>query len=66
MLSLRLKGIYEDLSNNYEKAIEYYLQSLEAARLHTCAGIWDGCFKRFGSLPISAIRETEKAKEFYL
>ncbi len=65
VLSLRLHGIYEDLSNNYEKAIEYYLQSLEAARLihapeYEMAALSDLAIAYF------AIRETEKAKEFYL
>ena len=65
VLSLRLHGIYEDLSNNYEKAIEYYLQSLEAARLihapeYEMAALSDLAIAYF------AIREPEKAKEFYL
>ncbi len=65
VLSLRLKGIYEDLSNNYEKAIEYYLQSLEAARLirapeYEMAALSDLAIAYF------SIREPEKAKEFYL
>ena len=65
VLSLRLKGIYEDLSNNYEKAIEYYLQSLQAARLihapeYEVAALSDLAIAYF------AIREPEKAKEFYL
>lgn len=65
VLSLRLKGIYEDLSNNYEKAIEYYLQSLQAARVirapeYEMAALSDLAIAYF------AIREPEKAKEFYL
>lgn len=65
VLSLRLKGIYEDLSNNYEKAIEYYLQSLQAARLinapeYELAALSDLAIAYF------AIREPQKAKEFYL
>jgi signal transduction histidine kinase len=65
VLSLRLKGIYEDLSNNYEKAIEYYLQSLQAARLihapeYEMAALSDLAIAYF------AIREPQKAKEFYL
>nr|WP_236065432.1 tetratricopeptide repeat-containing sensor histidine kinase [Niastella soli] len=65
VLSLRLKGIYEDLSNNYEKAIEYYLQSLQAARLikapeYEMAALSDLAIAYF------AIREPGKAKEFYL
>jgi signal transduction histidine kinase len=65
VLSLRLKGICEDLSNNYERAIEYYLQSLQAARLinapeYELAALSDLAIAYF------AIREPEKAKEFYL
>jgi tetratricopeptide (TPR) repeat protein len=65
VLSLRLKGIYEDLSNNYEKAIEYYLKSLEAARKvnsseYEMAALSDLAIAYF------AIKEPEKAKEFYL
>lgn len=65
VLSLRLKGISEDLSNNYEKAIAYYLQSLQAARLihapeYELAALSDLAIAYF------AIREPEKAKEFYL
>jgi signal transduction histidine kinase len=32
VLSIRLRGIAEDLKGNYEKALVYYLQSLEAAK----------------------------------
>lgn len=32
VLSLRLKGVYYDLKGEYEKAIDYYLQSLTAAQ----------------------------------
>jgi signal transduction histidine kinase len=65
VLSLRLKGIYEDLSNNYEKAIEYYLQSLDAARKiqmpeYEIAALSDLAIAYF------AIREPLKAKQFYL
>ncbi len=66
VLSLRLKGIYEDLSNNYEKAIEYYLQSLQAARLihapeYELAGI-----KRSGNSLLCYKGNRKKLKEFYL
>src|SRR5262245_52098474 len=65
VLSLRLHGIYEDLSNNYEKAIGYYLQSLEAARKirapeYEMVALSDLAIAYF------AIREPEKAKAFYL
>ena len=65
VLSLRLKGIYEDLSNNYEKAIEYYLQSLEASRKirapeYEMVALSDLAIAYF------AIREPQKAKHFYM
>jgi signal transduction histidine kinase len=65
VFSLRLKGIYEDLSNNYEKAIQYYLQSLEAARKiqapeYEMVALSDLAIAYF------SIREPNKAKQFYL
>jgi signal transduction histidine kinase len=65
VLSLRLKGIYEDLSNNYEKAIEYYLQSLEAARKINAAEYEMAALSDL-AIAYFAIKEPEKAKEFYL
>jgi signal transduction histidine kinase len=65
VLSLRLKGIYEDLSNNYEKAIEYYLQSLEASRkIH--APEYEMVALSDLAIAYFSIREPEKAKHFYL
>jgi tetratricopeptide (TPR) repeat protein len=65
VFSLRLKGLYEDLSNNYEKAIEYYLQSLQAARtIH--APEYEMVALSDLAIAYFAIREPEKAKEFYL
>jgi len=65
VLSLRLKGIYEDLSNNYEKAIEYYLKSLEAARKINSAEYEMAALSDL-AIAYFAIKEPEKAKEFYL
>jgi len=64
VLSLRLKGLYEDLSNNYEKAIGYYLQSLEAAR---ALGAIEYEMSALSDLAIlyATIKEPVKAKEFY-
>lgn len=64
VLSLRLKGLYEDLSNNYEKAIEYYLQSLEAAR---SLGALEYEMSALSDLAIlyATIKEPVRAKEFY-
>lgn len=65
VLSLRLKGIYEELGNNYEAAIGYYLRSLDAARsLHSI----EYEMSALSDLAIlyANIREPQKAKEFYL
>jgi signal transduction histidine kinase len=65
VLSLRLKGIYEDLRNNYEKAIGYYLQSLDAARkLNEDAYIASALSDL--AIVYSAIKDPHKAKEFYV
>lgn len=65
VLSLRLKGIYEDLSNNYTKAIDYYLKTLEAARkLNDDAYIMSALSDL--AIVYSAIKDPHKAKEFYL
>jgi signal transduction histidine kinase len=65
VLSLRLKGYYQELSNNYEKAIDYYLQSLEAARAihgteYEIAALSDL------SIVYSNLKRPDKAKEMYL
>jgi signal transduction histidine kinase len=65
VLSLRLKGYYEELNNNYEKAIDYYLQSLEAARAihgteYEIAALSDL------SIVYSNLKRPDKAKEMYL
>jgi signal transduction histidine kinase len=65
VLSLRLKGIYEEMSNNYEKAVEYYLQSLEAARKLQAVEYEESALSDL-AITYSALKEPEKAKEFYL
>lgn len=65
VLSLRLKGLYEDLNNNYGKAIEYYLRSLEEARKLNAAEYETAALSDL-AIAYSAIREPAKAKEFYL
>jgi signal transduction histidine kinase len=65
VLSLRLHGIYEDLSNNYEKSIDYYLQSLDVARkLH--ASEYEMAALSDLAIAYFAIKEPQKSKEFYL
>ena len=65
VLSLRLKGIYEDLGNNYEKALGYYLQSLDAAR-KLQAPEYEECALSDLAILYANIRQPQKAKEFYL
>lgn len=65
VLSLRLKGIYEDLGNDYEKAIEYYLKSLQAARKIKAAEYEMAALSDL-AIAYFAIKEPLKAKEFYL
>jgi signal transduction histidine kinase len=65
VLSLRLKGYYQELRDNYEEAIAFHLQALEAARKIK------GVEYEISSLSDLAIVYTEiknpvKAKEFYV
>jgi signal transduction histidine kinase len=65
VLSLRLKGLHEEMASNYEKAIEYYLQSLEAAR-ELQAPEYEMSALSDLAIVYAAIKEPQKAKEFYL
>lgn len=65
VLSLRLKGLYEDLNNNYGKAIEYYLQSLEEARRLNAPEYQMSALSDL-AIVYSVIKEPAKAKEFYI
>ncbi|MBC8032618.1 MAG: tetratricopeptide repeat protein, partial [Chitinophagaceae bacterium] len=65
VLSLRLKGIYYDVKGEYEKSIDYYLQSLTAAQLiggteYEIAALTDL------AILYSHIKQPEKAKQTYL
>ncbi len=65
VLSSRLKGIYEEMGNNFEDAIKYYLQSLEAARrLHAIE--YESAALSDLAILYANIKEPQKAKEFYL
>lgn len=64
VLSLRLKGIYNELRNDYDSAISYYYRSLEEAkRLHhleyECAALGDL------AMAYNNINQPEKTREFY-
>lgn len=65
VLATRLRGLYEDLNNNYGKAIEYYLQSLEEARKLQAPEYEMSALSDL-AIVYSAIKEPAKAKEFYV
>lgn len=65
VLSSRLKGIYEELGSNYESAIKYYLQSLEASRKLKAVEYEISALSDLAIL-YANIKEPLKAKEFYL
>lgn len=65
VLSTRLRGLYEDLNSNYEKAIEYYLQSLTEARKLQAPEYEMSALSDL-AIVYSAIKEPAKAKEFYV
>ncbi|MBC8033827.1 MAG: tetratricopeptide repeat protein [Chitinophagaceae bacterium] len=65
VLSLRLKGIYYDLKGEYERAIDYYLQSLTAAQKIRGTGYEIAALTDLAIL-YSHIKQPEKAKQMYL
>lgn len=65
VLSLRLKGIYEELNSNYPAAIEFYLQSLDAARKLANIAYEKAALSDL-AIAYANIKEPYKAKEFYL
>lgn len=64
VLSLRLKGIYKELKNDYDSAIYYYYQTLEEARK---LNSYDYEAAALGDLAIAYnnINQPEKTKELY-
>ncbi|MGN6417720.1 MAG: tetratricopeptide repeat-containing sensor histidine kinase [Pseudobacter sp.] len=65
VLSSRLKGIYEELSGNYESAIHYYLESLEASRKLSSIEYEISALSDLAIL-YANIKEPQQAKNFYL
>lgn len=65
VLSLRLKGIYEEMGNNYPSAIEFYLQSLDASRKLSEVAYEKAALSDL-AIAYANIKEPQKAKEFYL
>jgi signal transduction histidine kinase len=65
VLSSRLKGIYEEMMSNYESAIHYYLESLEASRKLSSIEYEISALSDLAIL-YSNIKEPQQAKSFYL
>jgi signal transduction histidine kinase/Tfp pilus assembly protein PilF len=65
VLSSRLKGIYEEMTSNYESAIHYYLESLEASRKLSSIEYEISALSDLAIL-YSNIKEPQQAKSFYL
>jgi signal transduction histidine kinase len=65
VLSLRLRGMYAELNDNYEEALSFYLQSLEEARR---LGAVEYEISALSDLAIvyASIKEPNEAKKFYL
>ena len=65
VLSLRLKGYFQELKTNYEEAISFYLQSLEAARKIRTVEYEISALSDLAII-YSYLKNPLKAKEFYL
>jgi len=65
VLASRLKGLAEDLSGNYDKAIVYYLQSLDAARKLHAANYEGAALTDLAYIYVST-KQPARAKEMYL
>ncbi|WP_276485277.1 tetratricopeptide repeat-containing sensor histidine kinase [Paraflavitalea pollutisoli] len=65
VLSLRLKGIFEELNSNYTSAIEFYLESLDAARKLSDVAYEKAALSDL-AIAYATIKEPSKAKSFYL
>lgn len=65
VLSSRLKGIYEEMSSNYESAIHYYLESLDASRKLSSIEYEISALSDLAIL-YANIKEPQQAKNFYL
>ena len=64
VLSSRLKGIYEEMMSNYEAAIHFYLESLEASRKLSSIEYEISALSDLAIL-YSNIKEPQQAKSFY-
>lgn len=65
VLSLRLKGLNQELEYNYEKAVDFYLQSLDAARKIQGTEYESAALSDL-SIVYFHLKRPDKAKEVYL
>jgi tetratricopeptide (TPR) repeat protein len=65
VLSLRLKGLLQELEYNYEKAVDFYLQSLDAAR-RIQGSEYESAALSDLAIVYSHLKRPDKAKEVYL
>ena len=65
-LALRLHGYYFENKSEYEKAIDYYLQSLQEARRTGIVSHEKTALTDLAAVYISDLKRPDKAKEFYL
>ncbi|HMF70597.1 MAG TPA: tetratricopeptide repeat protein, partial [Flavitalea sp.] len=64
VLTLRLNGYYAELSNYYEEALSFYLQSLEEARRLNAIEYEISALSDL-AIVYAAIKEPHEAKKFY-
>jgi signal transduction histidine kinase len=64
VLTLRLNGLYAELSNYYEEALSFYLQSLEEARRLNAVEYEISALSDL-AIVYAAIKEPHEAKKFY-
>lgn len=66
IFALRLKGIYYEFKNDYENAVNYYLQSLAASRKVDNASYISCALSDLATVYAAYLNQPGKAKEMYL
>lgn len=66
VMSLRLYGYYYENKGEYEKAIDYYLQSLDAARKLKNMEFEAAALTNLAGVYVEDMKQPQKAKEVYL
>ncbi|MDI3318404.1 tetratricopeptide repeat-containing sensor histidine kinase [Pinibacter soli] len=66
IFALRLKGIYYEFKNDYDNAVNYYLQSLTASRKVDNASYISCALSDLATVYASYLNQPAKAKEMYL